>query len=181
MKAFIGSILTIVGIGFISLESNLTLNIGDLLTLVCAVFFAAHIISIEYFAKDMNIYKLAFIQIFIAAIWFVGIAFITEPIPESLSSRAWLAILYLAIFSTFACFTIQTIAQKYTSSSHASIIMSLESVFAAVFGILLLGEKMNSMILIGCGLIFIAILIVEVDFSALKSLETPSPDKYNID
>ncbi|SNR96455.1 Permease of the drug/metabolite transporter (DMT) superfamily [Anaerovirgula multivorans] len=180
LKTFIGSFLTIVGIAFISLESSLTLNIGDLLTLVCAVFFAAHIISIEYFAKDMNVYKLAFVQIFVAAIWCIVLAFMTEPIPASLSARAWLAIVYLATFSTFACFTIQTIAQKYTSSSHASIILSLESVFAAVLGILILEETMTSMILLGCALIFIAILIVEVDLDVIKNLKKHAPDKYNI-
>lgn len=179
MKTFIGSFLTIVGIAFISLESSLILNIGDLLTLVCAVFFAAHIISIEYFAKDMNVYKLAFVQIFVAAIWCIGLAFMTEPIPVSLSARAWLAIVYLATFSTFACFTIQTIAQKYTSSSHTSIILSLESVFAAVLGILILKEKMTSIILLGCALIFIAILIVEVDLDVIKNLKKHA-DKYNI-
>lgn len=181
MEAFIGSFLTIVGIGFISLESSLSLNLGDMLTLICAVFFAAHIISIEYFAKDMNIYKLAFLQIFIAAILCVLAAFITEPVPSSLSSRAWFAIIYLATFSTFLCFTIQTIAQKYTTSSHASIIMSLESVFAAIFGILLLEEKMTPTILLGCGLIFIAILIVEVDFKTLIKPNKQTVNKYKID
>ncbi|MCC5911260.1 MAG: DMT family transporter [Clostridiaceae bacterium] len=181
LKAFIGSFITIIGIGFISLEgSTLVLNIGDLLTLVCAVFFAAHIISIEYYAKDMNVYKLAFVQIFIAAILFIAIAFITEPLPANLSTRAWVAIVYLAIFSTFACFTIQTIAQKYTSSTHASIILSLESLFAAIFGVLILHEKMSPMILLGCGLIFIAILIVEIDLDVIKNFKRPTTEKSKV-
>lgn len=169
LKAFIGSFITIMGIGLISLQNSLTLNLGDSLTLLCAFLFAAHIISIEYYAKDMNVFKLSFVQLSVAAIWFVIIALFTEPIPSVLSSRATFAIVYLAIFSTFACFTIQTIAQKYTSSSHASIIMSLESVFAAVFGILLLNESMTFSIVIGCILIFFAILIIEVEFKPIRS------------
>jgi drug/metabolite transporter (DMT)-like permease len=81
-----------------------------------------------------------------------------------LTPRAWWAIIYLAVFSTFACFTIQTIAQKYTSSSHVSILLSLESVFAALLGVILLGEVMTPLMLVGCALIFGAILLVELNF-----------------
>lgn len=169
LKAFIGSFITIMGIGLISLQNSLTLNLGDFLTLLCAFLFAAHIISIEYYAKDMNVFKLSFVQLSVAAIWFIVIALFTEPIPSVLSNRATFAIVYLAIFSTFACFTIQTISQKYTSSSHASIIMSLESVFAAIFGILILNESMTFSIVIGCILIFFAILIIEVEFKPIRS------------
>lgn len=169
IKAFVGSFVTIVGIGLISLNATLSLNIGDMLTLLCAVLFAGHIISIEYFAKDMNVFKLAFLQIGIAAVLFVITALATEPIPSSLTPRAWFAIVYLAIFSTFACFTVQTIAQKYTSSSHVSILLSLESVFAALLGVVLLGEVLTPLMLVGCALIFAAILLVEVNFDKRKS------------
>ncbi|MCK8058671.1 MULTISPECIES: DMT family transporter [unclassified Fusibacter] len=176
IKAFVGSFLTIIGIGLISLEGSLSLNLGDMLTLLCAVLFAAHIISIEYFAKDMNTVKLAFVQISVAAVLCVVTALLTEPMPAAVSGRAWLAIVYLAFFSTFACFTVQTIAQKYTSSSHASIIMSLESVFAAVLGVAILGEVMSVKMIIGSAIIFSAILIVEVDFKFLtkKSVKVSS-------
>lgn len=165
IKAFLGSILTITGIALISLNEGFTINIGDSLTLLCAVLFAAHIISIEYFAKSMNTIKLAFIQIAVAAILSVLVALLTEPIPTEISAQGWLAIVYLAVFSTFACFTVQTIAQKYTSSSHASIIMSLESVFAAILGVWLLNDIMTTRMIIGSAIIFAAILIVEVDFT----------------
>jgi len=95
---------------------------------------------------------------------FTVTAVLTEPYTINLTTRAWSAIIYLAVFSTFACFTTQTIAQKYTTSSHASIIMSLESVFAAILGVLLLNEIMTPLMILGCLLIFIAILIVEVNF-----------------
>ena len=177
VKAFIGSGITIAGISLISLENSLSLNFGDTLTLICALLFAMHIISIEYFAKKMDTTKLAFIQLFVAAILFTISTIIFEPIKLDLSSRAWGSVIYLAIFSTFACFTVQTIAQKYTTSSHASIIMSLESVFASIFGVIFLKEVMTKNILIGCSLIFIAILIIEVD---LKKLFFNSDSKKDI-
>lgn len=163
-KALIGSFVTLIGIGLVSVNATFTLNIGDGLTLICAFFFAAHIISIEFFAKDMNVFKLAFIQIAVAAVLFVITALLTEPIPMSFTPRAWMAIVYLAVFSTFACFTLQTVAQKYTSSSHVSIILSLESVFAALLGVVLLGEVLTPIMLVGCALIFAAILMVELNF-----------------
>jgi len=171
LKVFIGSFLTIAGIGLISLQSVAAFNIGDSLTLLCALFFAMHIISIEYFTKNMNVFKLAFIQLLVASILFTILALLTEPYTIDLTRRAWSAIIYLAIFSTFACFTTQTIAQKYTTSSHASIIMSLESVFAAILGVLLLSEVMTPLMILGCLLIFIAILIVEVNFKKQETLE----------
>lgn len=164
-KAIIGSLITLVGIGLVSINATFTLNLGDGLTLICAFFFAAHIIAIEFFAKDMNVFKLAFIQIGVAAVLFVITALLTEPIPLSFTPRAWMAIVYLAVFSTFACFTLQTVAQKYTSSSHVSIILSLESVFAALLGVILLGEVLTPIMLVGCALIFAAILMVELNFS----------------
>ncbi len=171
LKVFLGSFITLIGIGLIGLNESLILNKGDLLTLVCAFFFAAHIIAIEYYAKDMHVFKIAFLQIATAAVLFVISALLFEPMPTAISPRAMGAILYLAFISTFACFTIQTVAQKYTSSSHVSIIMSLESVFAALLGVWLLGEEMTRIMILGCGLIFLAILMIEINFERSKSLE----------
>lgn len=167
-KAFIGSLLTIVGIGLVSLNKGMVFNIGDALTILCAVLFAGHIISLEYYTKTMDVLKLSFLQLLVAAVLFTGSAVIFEPIQLSLSGSEMFSIAYLAIFSTFLCFTVQTVAQKYTSSSHASIIMSLESVFAAFFGVLLLKEVMTPLMLAGCVLIFVAILTIELDFKKKK-------------
>lgn len=164
------SILAIIGIGLVSLSDSLILNKGDLLTLVCALFFALHIISIEYFARDMDVFKLAFLQIFSAAIMFTISALIFEDIPTNITPRSWMLLGYMSMFATFGCFTVQTIAQKYTSSSHASIILSLESVFAAILGVLILKEAMTSRIAIGCVIIFIAILMIEGDISFIKRI-----------
>lgn len=171
LKVFLGSFMAIMGIGLIAVEGILKndggfmLNKGDVLTLCCAVFFALHIIAIEYFAKDMNVFKIAFLQISVAAVWFVVTALLFETAPETLETRAIVSIVYLAVVSTFACFTIQTIAQKYTASSHVSIIMSLESVFAAVLGVWWLSEQLTLLMIFGCVLIFLAILVIELDFS----------------
>jgi len=163
-KVILGSFLTIIGIGLVSYNKEMVFNRGDALTLLCALLFAAHIISLEHYTKKVDVLKLSFLQLAIAAALFTGSALIFEPINVNLSMDEIGAIVYLAIFSTFLCFTVQTIAQKYTTSSHAAIIMSLESVFAAVFGILILSEKMTPLMMGGSVLIFVAILLIEVNF-----------------
>lgn len=167
VKVFVGSAITIIAIYLISLQGSLALALGDALTLLGALLFGVHILSIEYFTKHMNAFKLAFVQITVAFAWSLLTAFITEPIPVITSGRVWYSIFFLGIFSTFVCFTIQTVAQKYTSSTHASIIMSTESVFAAILGVILLDEIMTSNIVLGCGLIFIAVLVIELDINPL--------------
>jgi len=181
LKAIVGSLITIVAIYLISLQGSLSLELGDSLTIFGAFLFAVHILSIEHFTKNMNVFKLAFIQIMVAWGWSMLTAFITEPIPVDMNGRVWASLLFLGIFSTFVCFTIQTVAQKYTSSSHASILMSMESVFAAILGVLLLGEMMSKSVVIGCGLIFIAVLIIELDikrFGTVKSEDVPIKNVY---
>ena len=164
-KVFFSSMMTLAGIGLISLQSNFYLNLGDSLTLLCAFLFAAHIISIEYFAKEMDPIKLAFLQIAVAAVLSLALAPLVESFPSGLTTRSYAAIMYLALFSTFACFTIQTVAQKYTSSSHASLLLSFEAVFAALLGVIILNESLTFKMIIGCVLIFISLLIVELDIN----------------
>jgi drug/metabolite transporter (DMT)-like permease len=169
-RVFAGSFMTFIGIGLVSYEGTLSFNLGDGLTLVCAVLFALHIIAIDYFGKGMSSFKLAFIQIAVAAICFSATALIVEPIPNNLSSDAWQAVIYLGVLSTFLCFTLQTIAQKHTMASHASMILSLESIFAAIFGVVLLGEVLTDKMLLGCLLIFIAIIMVEIQWPKKKKV-----------
>ncbi|MDM8534482.1 DMT family transporter [Clostridiaceae bacterium HSG29] len=162
-KFFIGSILTIYGIGLITLENGFTISFGDSLTLISAIFFAMHIISIEYYAKNMNIYKLAFLQFFVCAILSVILVVFTKQLYFDFPSSTWYSIIYLSVIATLFCFSTQTIAQKYTNSSHASIIMSLESVFAAILGIVFLNEVLTPPMIFGGFLIMCAVLIIELD------------------
>ncbi len=167
-KVFIGSILTIIGIYLVSMHEAISFSLGDGLTLICAVFFAIHILLLEYYTKKIDVFKLTFLQLAIAALFGLIFSFIFEVPRINVSSKEMFAIMYLAFFSTFICYVLQTLCQKYTPSSHASIIMSLESVFAAVFGVVLLNEVMTPLMVIGCAIIFLAILITELDFNMFK-------------
>ncbi|MBI9011717.1 MAG: DMT family transporter [Clostridiales bacterium] len=180
IRVVVGSVITIVAIYLISLQETLSLEIGDVLTLVGAFLFAAHILFLEHFTKHMNVFKLAFMQMVMACFLSTTTALLTEPIPFEISSRIWLSLLFLGVFSTFICFTIQTVAQKYTSSSHASIIMSTESVFAAIMGVLILGEVMTKNVIIGCCMIFVAVLIIELDVKLFRKSKSEAIPVENV-
>ena len=94
--------------------------------------------------------------------------FIFEGAPGSLSKNGIIPVLYLAIFSTLIAFLIQNVAQKYTTSTHTAIILSLEAVFGSILSSLLLGESFTYKMLIGCTIILIAIITAETKLEFLK-------------
>lgn len=177
VREFAASFVAILGVGLISLDTMSGFNVGDGLTLLCAFFFALHILSIEIYAKDMEVLKLAFLQMLVACVLFLGAALLTEPLSFNLSTRAWGSLAYLGVFSSFLCLTLQTTAQKYTPSSHVSIFLSTEALFAATLGVWLLGETLTGRILTGGAMIIGAILLVELKFNRAVSIEDHIPIK----
>ena len=156
-----GAILCFVGIGILSLDESLSMGYGDFLTLICAIFFALHISSVGYFAKDSDPFVLAFVQIGTAAVLSTVFALIFDPRMVEIQSGAIIPILYLGVFSTLLAFLIQTLAQKYTSSVHTAIILSLEAVFGSVLALIFLKEPFTIRFIIGCLSILISVMISE--------------------
>lgn len=185
-KVFLASFIVLIGIALVGLTSELTIGIGDTLTLCCAFFFALQIIVTAVGVEKVSPFKLAFLQFAFAAVMFAVAAVSTEAFPAHLFDfsggaalqtaiasgfdvgRTWFAILYMSILATFVCFLVQTIAQKHTTPARASIFLSLESVFAAILGVMMLGEELTFRKLIGFTLIFASVLLIEVDFTSKK-------------
>ena len=163
--ALFSTLLAFFGICLLSVDTNelgsLSMNKGDIYTLFCALFFALHIIALDYFTKIYDTLILAFLQIIFAFLFSAVSALITGQVSFGISSQGLLATLYLGIFSTFLAFTIQTAAQKYTSSAKTVVILSTETVFGAVFSIFILNEQFTPKLFIGCLFIFAAIIISE--------------------
>lgn len=166
-KVFFASFIVLIGIALVGLTSDLTIGIGDSLTLVCAFFFAIHIIVTALGVERVDPFKLAFLQFAFAAVMFGLAAVFTEPFPRNIPGHAWGAILYMSVLATFVCFLVQTIAQKYTTPSRTSIFLSLESVFAAIMGVILLGEELTVRKVVGFALIFASVLLIEIDFKSI--------------
>ncbi|MGE7842619.1 DMT family transporter [Lysinibacillus sp. NPDC093712] len=158
----IGSIIAIVGIGCLSLQGSLTMNIGDALSLACAVAFAFDIFCTNLFVQKEDAIALTIIQFITASAIGILVVVSQGDIPASLEKEAIYSLIYLGIFSTTIAYLFQNVANQYTSATKAAIILSTESFFGMVLSVIFLHEVLTSQMVIGAVLILLAILIAEV-------------------
>lgn len=162
------ALVCIVGIGFVSLNNDLSVNIGDALTVCCGVFYALHLLATERHAGGKDVILLTMVQ-FVAAGLLTGVlALAFEPVPKALPGGTVVSIAYLTVMCSALCYALQTFSQKYTPSSEAAVIMSLESVFGVVFSVIFYHEILSAKLVFGFALIFIAVLISETKLSFLR-------------
>ncbi len=164
----VAAILCFIGIGILSLEGSMAMGLGEGLTLICAVFFALHIISIGFYSKKHDPILLTILQFAVAAILSFLVAIILKVEFTPITQEIAKSMFYLAMVSTILAFGIQNVAQKYTTSTHAAIILSLESVFGSLFSVLLLSEKFTLKLFLGCIIIFLAVITAETKWKFLK-------------
>jgi drug/metabolite transporter (DMT)-like permease len=165
--SIIGAVLTIVGISFLTLEGSFNVKSGDVLTLVCALGFAMHIISIGYYTKIHSPIQLVIVQMITAFVLSMLSLLFTQD-AAMLTTKGIFAILYLGVISTTIAFLIQNIAQKHVNATKTAIILSTEAVFGTLSSIIFLGESLNSKMIIGCIIIFVAIIIAETKLNFIK-------------
>lgn len=158
-KGIVGAIMAIVGVGILSLEKNLTLGIGDGLTLLCAVGFAFQIFLTSEFVKKYRAVVLNFVQMCTAFVLSVISLFCFGQLKFAVTTKGWLSVLYLGVVSTTICYLLQTASQRYVDETKAAIILSMESVFGTLFSILILGELITVRMVIGCVIILTAVII----------------------
>ncbi len=160
-------LLGVIGMYLLCADSGLRLSRGDALVGVSAVFFSCHILSCDFFARRGDALKIAAIQFASTTLISVAVAaFGEKPTVQKLVS-ALVPILYCGLVSGGIGYTLQLVAQRYTEPAVASLLMSMESVFALIAGALLLGERMSLRELTGCGIMFLAIITVQLP--ALKA------------
>jgi drug/metabolite transporter (DMT)-like permease len=159
---WIGAALAVIGLYFLSVTEKFTIEFGDLLVFFCAFFWAGQVLIISWLSPRIQSVKLAFTQFAVCAVLSFITAVIFEDISwEALVRAAW-PILYGGILSSGVAFTFQIMAQRHTHPAHASIIMSLEAVFAAIGGWLLLNEILSARGLLGCGLMLCGMLLSQL-------------------
>lgn len=170
---FLSAVMALVGIGLLALRNEggvLGFNVGDILTLICGLFYALHIIFTAKFSQDKNPVILTWIQFIVAAVFSWAVSPLIDgsfSVALLKSSRVIFSMLYLGIFSSLVAFLLQNICLKYMESSLASLFLSLESLFGVVFSTIFLRERMTLVMIIGCVLIFAAITIAD-QFHAKK-------------
>lgn len=135
---------------------------GDLLELAGALFWAFHVVVLGKFASRYDALRFSAGQFLVSGMLNLGVGAFTETIPMA---QIWLfvgALLYTAIFSVGVGYTLQVWAQRHTPPTDAAILLSLEAVFAVIFGWLVLGEVLSPIQALGCGLIFVAVLLAQI-------------------
>ena len=160
-RNFIAAALMLAGIGCLSLDGESGgLNLGDWLTLAAGALFAAHIMAVERCQRKTNTYALIVLQFAFSAGFALIYSLIFEsgmPVTMEMSTAGGL--LYLAVFSTTIAMSLQNIGQSMAPSSHAAILLSLESVFGALASCLVLGERLTGMMIVGFAIIFAALVV----------------------
>lgn len=159
-----GMALAITGIYLLSVTGDFRIGMGDLIVLVCALFFTGHILYIDRYVHDADPVVISCVQFATAGIISLVIALFTEPIVWEGIVSAAPAILYGGVLSTGVAYTLQVVAQRDAKPAPAAIILSMESVFSVIGGALLLDEQMTARGYLGCALVLAALILAQVKF-----------------
>ena len=159
---WIAVLMGIAGIYLLCVTEGLTLEKGDALVMVCPFFFAGHILCCDYFVQRANPVELSAIQFFTVTVLSTIMAFIVENPTWQQVTAAIVPIVWLGGLSGGIGYTFQIIAQQYTDPTVASLLMSLEAVFAVLAGTVLLGERMSARELFGAAIMFAAIILAQI-------------------
>lgn len=171
---WIGTILAAVGLYFLSITDAFTISFGDLLVLCGAFFWAGHVLLIGWLAPQTNSLKLASAQFAVCSLLSFLTAFVVETITLEAVWQAAVPILYGGLGSVGIAYTLQVIAQRDAHPAHSAIILSLEGVFAAIGGWLLLNEVLSGRGLLGCGLMLAGMLLSEMSVFLFKKKKVES-------
>jgi len=163
----VAAVLCLSGIGLVSLTSELSMTIGDALTLLCGLFYAAHIIAVNSFSKGRDIFLLTILQFLVAGALSLLLSLVTGTFPSSMPRGATVQLLYLAVACTAGALLFQNIGQKYSEPAAASVLLSLEAPFGVFFSILFYNERPSARMILGFFLIFVAVICSETKFEFL--------------
>ena len=159
---WLGALVATTGLYLLSVEPPFSIAYGDALVLIGALFWAGHVLIIGPFAQQIDWAALAFLQFLTCSLLSFGVALAVEPVAwQPLVDAAW-PVFYGGVLSVGVAYTLQVVAQRQAPASHAAIILSLETVFAALGGWWLLSEAMSLRGLAGCGLMFGGMLVSQL-------------------
>lgn len=167
VMVWIGAILSVIGMYLLCVSETMSINKGDVFAFCCAIVFAFHILSVDYFSPKTNGIVLSCIQFLTSGICAMVCAFIWEQPALNEIINGIVPLLYVGIMSSGVAYTLQILGQKNADPTIASLIMSLESAVSVLGGWMILGQKLSPKELLGCLLMFIAVIGVQV-FDAKK-------------
>jgi drug/metabolite transporter (DMT)-like permease len=162
LKVWISGLIAVFGLFMICMTETFHMSKGDILVLLCAFFFSIQILLVNYYSSKANPIKISCIEFFTASlVGGIGVLIFETPKMEDIMAAAT-PILYAGVMSSGLGYTLQVVAQRNTDPMVASLIMSLESVFATIAGWLLLNQHLSAKEMIGCTLVFAAIILIQL-------------------
>lgn len=168
--SFLAGFVTVLGVWFLSFDGNFDFGFGAFMSLIASFSFAFQIVFIERFVKNTNTVNLAIIENLTVFILAFLVSFIMGEKLPTLKKESISVFLMLGIFCTGMYFVIQSVCQKYTSSSKVGVILCSEAVFTAVMSAFIMNEKMSSFGILGCVFIFLGVIIAETKFSFILNI-----------
>jgi len=161
-SVWVGVALAVVGLYLLCMTEDFAISKGDLIVLCGTVFWAIHILIVDHFAPKVDGLKMSFIQFFVAGILSLTVAIFAETIELSSILASAGPILYTGIVVVGIAYTFQILGQRDTNPTVAAIILSMESFFAVISGMILLGESMILREILGCVIMFMAVIIAQL-------------------
>lgn len=166
-EIWVGVCLATIGMYLLSVTEQFTISFGDVLELIGAFFWAGHVLLIGWLTRRMDALRIAFVQFMACSILSLLAASLTEEIRLGGIMAASLPIAYGGLLSVGVAYTLQVVAQRHAHAAHAAIILSLEAVFAAIGGWLLLGETLSPRGILGCALMLVGMLLSQLQLRFL--------------
>lgn len=162
LNTWLSVAIAAVGMYLLCITEGFSIGRGDFLVFLCAIGFSVHILVIDYFSPKADGVVISCIQFFTAGIISGILMFLYEKPSWEAIRAAWAPVLYAGVFSCGVAYTLQVVAQKNVDPTVASLILSLESVFSLLAGWLILGQKLSARELVGCVLVFVAIVLAHI-------------------
>ena len=159
---WIGLFFAVSGLYFLCMDGQFTVGRGDLLMLLCAAVFAVHILVVDHFAPLVNGVALSCVQFFTCGVLSGIPMLLFEQVSMEALAGAAVPILYAGVMSCGVAYTLQIVGQKNMNPTVASMILSLESVVSVLAGQLILQQRLTNTELLGCGLMFVAVVLAQL-------------------
>ena len=162
IRVWISVVLAVIGLYLLCMTEKFTLGKGDAYVLLCALFFSFHILTIDHFSSMVDGVKMSCIQFLVSGILSGILMFLFEQPQISSVLSAWMPVLYAGVMSCGVAYTLQIVGQRDMDPTVASLILSLESVVSVLAGWALLHQKLSMRELMGCGVMFAAIILAQL-------------------
>lgn len=171
IKAFVAGVLALVGIGLISLSGSLGIELGDGLTLLFSLLYSFLIVATGILAKRVNPLAMSFFQYLTTGILSIGTTLLFEERATVFPAAGIGALVYLMTINTVVAYTLQNVAQRYTSDTHSAVLISTESVIGYFCGVVLYGDPFTPKVLMGGLIVFSAVLLSVVEWGKVLHLQ----------